>query len=81
MKVVNVSGIGSGFSHACSRWLDNRTALLNSSWSAVSLSSSNVVCPATSIQVAMFRIDSWLGRRGDYAPSGRLWTKTGRQRV
>ena len=42
MKVVNASGIGSAFSHACSKWFDNRTALLNSSWSAVSLSSSNV---------------------------------------
>jgi len=40
-----------------------------------------LVCPASSIQVAMFRIDSWLGRRGDYVPSGRLWKKNERQRV
>ena len=37
MKVVNVSGIGSGFSSAC-----NRTALLDRSLSAVSHSSSDV---------------------------------------
>ena len=46
-----------GGNSACSTWFDSRTALLNSSSSAVSHSFRQTLgCLACSIQVAMFRI-------------------------
>ena len=71
MKVVNASGIGSGFSHACSKWFDNQSALLNSSWSAVSHSSSNV--GASGDQYPSCHVSNWFMAR----KKGRLcpqWT-------